>query len=188
MKAYKYSRGSVLWEIIVSFLLLTGILILVITGNPSRGTLVFFVIVIVFITFYIILGVNKLKTVIITDEDGLSFESFFKREVSIRWDNLGEIKTRFYGTGKRKSGSGIHSVKLKWETGSFKFDSGVESFFVLMAEIGNKVMKYNVKYDEITKWNLEETSIIPRKEEPKTEKDDAEKSSGDIPPGVPPRG
>jgi hypothetical protein len=159
MKSYRYSRASLSWEIAIAAAILGLILAFFISGKPPIGTTVFLVVVGSLLAYYLWLNFNKWRTRVDMDDIAISISSP-ARNATLNWGEDWRIRVRYYGP-RKKSASGVHTTWLKGPSGSLKFDSALNDYFLLMADIGGKIQKHGVELDEITRWNLEKMSAIP---------------------------
>ena len=159
MKDYRYSKSSLFWEVAIATAILVAILAFLISSNPPLGTSVFLIIVGLLIAYYLGLSLNKWQTKVKMDESTITLNSPI-RNITLNWGKDLSIRVRYYGS-RKKSSSGIHSTLLKSPSGSLKFDSALEEYFLLMADIGGKILRYELELDDITQWNLEKMSAIP---------------------------
>ena len=176
MKNYRYSKSSLFWEIAISVVILGAILAFLIGGTPPLGTTIFLIVIGVPITYYLGLSLNKWQTKVNMDDKTISLNSPASN-LTLKWGKDLKVRVRYYGS--RKKSGGVHNTRISSSSGTLKFDSALEDFFVLMADIGGKILKYEIEIDEISQWNLEKMSAIPP--QPKTSLDEVDEPPSDSP-------
>ena len=157
MKEYQYEPGMIRKDLLLALAGAVLVAIPLVQVWQSWVGLIILLPLFVLISVFGLRAWRRGRVVVRSDETGIHVSEGGERSRFIEWQELRELRVRYYGARKAQDEGGRHYLEMCLTGGQrqrIRIESSLDGFLELLTEIVEIAHQRGLKFDDITRDNL----------------------------------